>query len=146
METRKIVAAHNDIRRLIEVAHYEDHFKRTESAEFRHVKEQMHKEGIGCWIGNGRCEGHLEVHHNIVEYSAESEIDPDKVKAEHPKFTDVDCRENMIILCEKHHRSRFGIHNMTFPIWVLQKYMKPDALEHFENAVKKEIEAEKKHV
>jgi hypothetical protein len=140
----KIVPAHTDIRRLIEVDHYEAHEKRTESAEFRRIKKELHEAGVGCWIGNGRCEGGLEIHHNIIEYSAITEVDINKVRAEHPDFKDVDCKEQMLVLCEKHHRGKgFGIHDMTYPIWQLQKYMTPEALDHFESAVKAEIEAEK---
>lgn len=143
MET-KIVPAHNDVRTLVEVAHYEEHGKRTESAEFRRVKRELHEAGVGCWVGQ-RCEGGLEVHHNIIEYSAMSEVDINKVRADHPEFKDVDCKEQMMVLCSKHHRGKgFGIHDMTYPIWQLQKYMTPEALDRFESAVHAELAKEGK--
>lgn len=144
METKKITPAHNDIRKLVEVAHYEDHEKRTESAEFRRVKKELHEEKIGCWIGNGRCEGGLEVHHDHLEYSALSEVNVDKVKAKYPDFTSVDGKTNMQMLCQKHHRGLgFGKHEMSEPVWKLQAFMKEEALDKFELATYTEIFFEK---
>lgn len=135
-----ITKEHDEIITLKFVEHYEDHEQRSESAEFRKVKRKLHEEKVPCWIGNGKCEGNLEVHHLFVEWSAATEIDLEKVKKEHPNFTGVDCRENMMVLCEKHHRHKgYGIHTTPYPIWELQKYMNDEALEDFENAVKKEL-------
>jgi hypothetical protein len=136
MSEKKIVEAHDQFETLQEVIHYEDHDKRTESAEFRAVKKKLHAAGTPCWINNGHCEGHLEVHHSIIEYSANTEVDWDKVHADHPEFKDVDCEYQMMVLCEKHHRGvGTGIHKISQPAWILQKYLKSDALEKFEAAV-----------
>jgi hypothetical protein len=135
METTKIVPAHTDVRRLIEVDHYEDHEKRTESAEFKRVKDELHKEHVGCWIGNGRCEGGLEIHHNIVEYATLSEVDFAKVQAKFPFMTTPENKQGMQVLCRKHHRDPiFGKHYTTEPEWILQAFMREEALDHFELA------------
>jgi hypothetical protein len=135
---KKVIPAHSDVKRLVEVAHYEAHDKRTESAEFRQSKKYLHQHNVPCFINNGRCEGHLEVHHNIIEYSASTEVDWDKVKKDFPNVTSVDDLDQMMVLCEKHHRQPgFGIHDMEYPIWILQKYMTEEALDKFEADVKK---------
>lgn len=131
-----IVVAHDDVRKLIDVIHYEDHPNRTESAEFRKVKQEFHHNHAGCWINNGYCEGGIEIHHGIVEYSASTEVDWDKVQQDHPGFDHVDSKLQMIPLCEKHHRGvGTGIHMVTYPAWQLQKYLMPQPLSLFEAAV-----------
>lgn len=143
METKKIVAAHNDIRRLVEVAHYEDHEKRTESTEFKRVKKELHEEHVGCWIGR-HCEGGLEIHHDVIEYSAISEVDFEKVTAKYPYMTTHENKKGMQVLCRKHHRDPgFGKHDMTEPIWKLQAFMTEEALNNFELATYAEIFYEK---
>lgn len=141
MIKKRIVKAHDDIIRLNVIRHYEDHQERTESNEFVKTKRQLHEEGHECYIGNGFCEGGLEVHHNLVEYSADSEIDWDRFKEDHPEVTSVDDIDQMLVLCEKHHRHEyFGIHNIDYPTWELQRYMTHESLLRFEKKVK-EIKA-----
>lgn len=135
--------AHNDVRRLVELAHYEDHDKRTESSAFRHIKAQLHKEHAQCYIGNKYCEGNIEIHHKVIEWSAATEVDFEKVMKDFPTINDPDTMENMMPLCAKHHRGKFhGIHVMTYPIWVLQRYMTEEALDKFEAAIQEEIKKE----
>lgn len=146
MTEKKIVQAHDDIKRLIEISHYEEHAKREESAEFREAKKKFHEMGAKCWIDNKHCCAGIEIHHNIVEYSASSEIDWERFHADHPDIKDVDSFEQMLPLCEVHHRGKFhGIHSITYPIWVLQKYMTDEALDKFQKAIDDEIKKEKNH-
>lgn len=134
--SEKIIVAHDDVRRLLDVIHYEDHPARTESAEFVAVKREFHDKHASCWIGNGYCDGGVEIHHGWVEYSAASEVDWAKVQADHPGFDHVDSKMQMIPLCEKHHRGvGTGIHMVTYPAWQLQKYLNARALALFEAAV-----------
>lgn len=138
-----IVKAHSQIKHIVEVAHYEDHEQRTESTEFKKVKKHFHDEHAKCYINNGRCEGSIEIHHNIIEYSASTEVDWDKVREEFPNVTSVDDLDQMLPLCRKHHRDPgFGIHDMEYPIWRLQKYMTEEALDKFEADVKKALAKE----
>lgn len=130
-----LVPAHTEIRHLLEVDSYGAHAHRTESEEFKQVKHQMHQEKCQCYINNGRCEGQIEIHHSVIEYAGSSEVDWDKIHQDHPDFKDVDSRFQMMALCEKHHRKPgFGVHYLTQNIWLLQKYMKPDALDAWEKA------------
>lgn len=136
MAEKKIVPAHDQVRKLLDLIHYPDHDGRTESSEFRAIKEKWHNEGkMVCFINNGHCEGQIEVHHSIIEYSTSNEIDWERVKADHG-FDHVDSESQMMPLCHKHHMGvGTGIHMVTYPAWILQKYMKPDALALFEEAV-----------
>jgi hypothetical protein len=50
----------------------------------------------------------------------------------------------MMDLCTRHHRGKYtGIHNMSYNIWILQKYMNQEALEDFENAVQEQLKKDK---
>jgi hypothetical protein len=133
----KIVQEHDEVIHSAYVEHYEAHPQRTESPSFRAIKKKMHEEKEPCFIGNSKCEGHIEIHHSTIEWSAATEVDWEKVKKTfNPSFNDPDTRLNMMALCEKHHRHKgFGIHTTPYPIWILQKYMTEEALEDFENAV-----------
>lgn len=148
MEEKKITPAHDDVRKLIEVIHYEDHDKRTESAEFRKIKHELKAAGCKCYIGNGYCEGNIEIHHSIIEYSASTEVDWQRVQQDHG-FDHVDSKVQMMPICEKHHRGvGTGIHSVTYPAWILQKYLSPEALALFEAAVQhlKDLKHEDQHV
>lgn len=133
----KITVEHSDERKLDEIEFYMDHPKRTESKAFRELKEKFHKDGAKCFIDNGYCEGQIELHHKLIEWSAGTETDWQKVLKDFPELDNPDTLENMMPLCSKHHRGKFhGIHAITYPIWILQKYMKPEALEKWEQAIK----------
>lgn len=131
----KIVVAHDDIRHLVDIIHYEDHPAREESAEFVAIRKHFHDIGAKCFIDNGYCEGHIEIHHNEIEYSASTEVDWEHIKAD-LGFDHVDAEEQMLPLCHKHHMSPgTGIHMITTPAWKLQKYLKSEVLAKFEAAV-----------
>jgi len=133
---------HNEVIHTTYLAHYEEHEKRTESPLFKLTKKHMHEEHVGCWIDNGKCEGNIEIHHNIIEWSAATEVNWKKIQLDYPWFSNVDQEGQMRGLCEKHHRHKgFGIHTTPYPIWILQKYMTTEALEDFEKAVKEELYA-----
>jgi hypothetical protein len=84
----------------------------------------------------------LETHHFIVEWSLANAIDWAQVKVAHPDFTGwadldeskpetfyvfVDSEYNMLVLCDIHHRGKLrGIHAIEYPVWLGQKFVKPD--------------------
>lgn len=144
--TMKIVKEHDEVRTFTELSHYEAHPERKESSAFKKLKDQLHKEGAKCFINNGKCEGGIEIHHNIIEFSASEGIDWKKVQKDYPNFTNVDSfMGNMLPLCQKHHREPgFGIHYVTYPIWILQKYMDKEALDDFERAVDVQLKRDEK--
>jgi hypothetical protein len=130
---------HDQIRRLIELSHYEDHPDRKESEAFRKIKQHYHEIDAPCFIDNKYCSPGIEIHHSIIEWSAWTAIEKSKVD-----FHDPDTLINTMPLCKVHHTSKgYGIHSITYPIWILQKYMNEEALDDFHNAVEKMLQEEK---
>lgn len=92
-----------------------------------------------CWVcgirnSNG---GKMESHHGIVEWSLANGIDPKKIQSQYPEFNLadqaaflkwLDSEGNLLILCAQHHRGYNGIHSITYPPFLAQKYAK-DGLE-----------------
>lgn len=140
------VAEHIQRRTLHEIVITPDHVKRTESAEFRQSKERLKADGhYKCWVC-GITES-LQAHHYGIEWSLANAADWDVVKAfceewdpygygrllRNQPMTSADDIRNMLILCQEHHTgvdhadggSGTGIHEMTFPVWLVQKLAKP---------------------
>jgi hypothetical protein len=85
----------------------------------------------------------LEAHHVGVERSfAEGEIDWDLVKADFPHFDwdkfdpadpysfvdDMSPSGQGLLLCKLHHTGKdAGIHNISYPLWRMQRYLKDGA-------------------
>jgi hypothetical protein len=100
------------------------------------LRESIIQNNVQCFINNGYCKGGIEVHHSVIELSAANGVDWEKVKIDYPNIDHADDDDQMMDLCEKHHRGKYtGIHNMSYNIWILQKYMNQEALKDFENAV-----------
>ena len=132
--------AHIQVRTLKELSYYPAHPDRTESTEFKEIKKEFKAEHATCWIGNGYCHGPIETHHGIIEYAEMNGIDWEKVKKDHPNVDHVDDKDQMVELCERHHRGKYtGIHNMSYPIWEMQKYMNDETLAKFEAAVANQL-------
>jgi hypothetical protein len=78
----------------------------------------------------------LEAHHCHIEWAMTNAVDWDKMRELHPNFDwstfekqedFVDSEYNTMMLCEKHHRRKnHGIHNLPYPIWIMQKYKRDD--------------------
>lgn len=131
---QRIVPAHDQVRELHEVIHYPTHPKRTESEEYVRNRAKLHAEGCKCYINNGFCEGPIEIHH-LIEWATQNEIDWQKVKEEWG-YDHVDDMKNLMPLCHKHHQAvGFGIHQISYPAWIIQKFMTREALEELEKAV-----------
>jgi hypothetical protein len=144
-----MIEAHEQKHTLIEFVEYGEHADRTTSAEFRHNSRILVRQlDLPCWICGSR--DHREVHH-IHEWSLWNSLDPEKVLdtlhvfdpygfthkiGEQPILTPDDIR-NLLVLCGHcdiagigvpggHHRGiDAGAHDLTFPIWVAQRAVKP---------------------
>lgn len=126
---------------------YPDHSIRKDSPLFlRSRKQLLVKKNTPCYVcGITYAKGGaMEAHHCCVEWAASNGIDWNKVKADtlyNPHFGNVsqaqfdwdavakdstlfvDSIYNLMSLCTEHHRStRYGIHFIPYPIWVLQKW------------------------
>lgn len=142
-------------RTLHEVVKYPPHGPREDDVHykiFEHAKRHLvHVLGVGCWIGGAthtqiqaglpagrRCHGatQLEAHHAVAEYAGLSEMDWRKVARDFPQAniqSDEDflrfaeSEGGLMIICDHHHRDpHHGIHSITYPAWLLDKYAKDD--------------------
>jgi hypothetical protein len=111
----------------------------------------VHVLGVGCWIGGAtlaqitaglpaghRCLGakQLEAHHAVAEFAGLNAVDWQKVAADFPQVgihSDADflrfaeSEGGLSILCDKHHRlGNTGIHAVTYPVWLLDRYARAD--------------------
>lgn len=126
-------------RTLREVAFYPQHDPRKASPEYRKVHHRLVVEmDEPCWICGVTHSGGgaMETHHDKLEWAAERafENDPvmlDKIVADFNIILDqpsdlrdwLDSEGNMLVLCAPHHRGpRTGIHQITYPVWKLQRY------------------------
>lgn len=160
-----------DLKRgLLEYARYPDHPPRKASSLYTRTHKLLIREqdtpcavcGVRYSTLKDSTKNHdgaiqLETHHWLVEYAGMTEIDWDKLAAEHPDLPNlvalakayhvhiaangtftgqldpaivtrfVDSTENMLVLCDVHHRSmNRGIHMVTFPVWELMRYERGD--------------------
>jgi hypothetical protein len=78
----------------------------------------------------------LEAHHSIAEFSGLPETDWRKVAADFPQagihseedwLNYAESEGGLMILCDVHHRSaNRGIHSVTYPAWLLDRYAKDE--------------------
>ena len=130
---------HAVTRTLTETVWYPAHPPRRASAEYRRVHDHLVKElDEACWICGIRRStgGRMETHHYRLEWALAwpGLIDPALVLADFPAMGEaddphlrawLDSEANMLVLCDEHHRSgTTGIHSITYPAWVAQRYLR----------------------
>lgn len=143
--------AHLERRTLREVVAYPEHGPRESDSHykiFNHARHHLIEVlGAGCWIGGAtlaqvkaglpdghRCAGarQLEAHHAVAEFAGLNEVDWQKVAKDFPQaglHSDEDflrfaeSEAGLMILCDVHHRHPGkGIHSVTYPAWLLDRY------------------------
>lgn len=146
---------HFERRTLREVVAYPPHGPRATDPHykiFEYAKHHLvHVLGVGCWIGGAtltqikaglpdghRCSGatQLEAHHAVAEFAGLNEVDWQKVAKDFPQAgiqSDEDflrfaeSEGGLTIICDKHHRfAGTGIHSVTYPAWLLDRYARDD--------------------
>lgn len=131
----KITNEHEFKESLVVDIFYPNHHPRKESNLFARTKHKMiDVEDTPCFVCGSK--ELREVHHFHLEWAFSDAVDWDIMKKIHPDFDwttfksaedFVDSEYNMMILCQNHHRHvNHGIHNLPFPIWEAQRYMKAD--------------------
>ena len=135
-------APHIVTRTLTEAIAYPEHDPRTESAEYRKVHHHLVDVlDEPCWIcGQRQSQNpprlHNETHHAVLEWALCGAADPAKILATFPIMGEatepalrqwLDSESNMLVLCPMHHRgAMYGIHSITYPAWVAQRYFHDD--------------------
>ncbi len=122
------------------VIHFPEHAPRATDphyAAFEALKKHLKATGkyrcfVGERIGFDQCEGDLEAHHRILEFSLINAVDLDALKKDFPALTDLsqvpawaESDDNIEILCVKHHRSAGnGVHAVAFSDWEAGLYIR----------------------
>lgn len=120
-------------RQLDELIAYPKHEPRKASSTYRKThKHLVYTLDAPCWIcGIKHSEGGaMETHHAHFEWASQNGLDLEKVTKDWPDLTDrdklaewVDSEANMLVLCAAHHRGKHtGIHEISYPAWLLQRY------------------------
>ena len=100
---------------------------------FNQAKARLKRQGLWqCIINDDLCSGGPELHHSHIEFSQINNMDLHKVeKAFGLHFADDEAFQawiegpgNLEVLCEAHHRTRFGIHEIPAPLWETFRYRK----------------------
>lgn len=148
-ESASRVSVPHLVRHLIhENVMYPPHPPRTETPEYKEAhKRLVYDEDRPCFICNVRnstlgdaqqnlCGAtEMETHHLYVEWALIDATSVEKLNDYFGKDFDeaawkraLDSDElNLLVLCDVHHRHKeAGIHELTYPIWIAQKFLKPD--------------------
>lgn len=104
--------------------HYPEHPPRKSDphyVDFEAFRRRTHATAK-CAIGEHRndfseCHGVLELHHAHVEFSLQNGVDLAWLERDYPGISDpdnvgawVECADNLMWLCEWHHRGHGGVH------------------------------------
>jgi hypothetical protein len=120
-------------RQLDELVAYPKHEPRKASKIYTRTHHHLvYEMDAPCWVCGIRHStgGAMETHHFRFEWASQFGLDLAKVEADFPDLTDreklaewVDSEGNMLVLCAAHHRGKYtGIHEITYPAWLLQRY------------------------
>ena len=124
-------------RTLDENVAYPKHEPRKASSTYRRThKHLVYALDAPCWTCGIRHSegGAMETHHCHFEWASQNGLDLALVTKDWPEITDrkalaewVDSEVNMLVLCATHHRAKYeGIHEITYPAWLLQRYQGDD--------------------
>jgi hypothetical protein len=103
--------------------------------DFEHFRRMTHKTAQ-CAVGAHRkdfseCNGQLELHHAHVEFSLQNGVDLAWLETDYPGISDpdqvgawVESADNLMWLCESHHRGHGGVHVASASDYEAEKYVK----------------------
>lgn len=124
-------------RQLDENVAYPSHEPRKASSEYHAThKHLVYTLDEPCWICGIKHSqgGSMETHHAHLEWAAANGVDIARITLDFPDVTDeaalrkwLDSEGNMTVLCAAHHRGQHtGIHEISYPAWLLQRYENPE--------------------
>jgi hypothetical protein len=120
------------------VVHYPAHAPRDGDPHFKDF-DAYRRETFAtakCSIGQHRndfteCQGQLELHHSHVEFSLQNGIDLKWLEGDYPGIGNpdsvgawVESGNNLLWLCEFHHRGHGGVHCATASDYEAEKYVR----------------------
>lgn len=118
--------------------HYPAHPPREDDPHYKDFNEfrRRTKDTAKCSVGAHRddfseCGGGLELHHAHVEFSLQNGVDLAWLEKDYPGISDpdtvgawVESADNLIWLCEFHHRGHGGVHVASASDYEAEKYVK----------------------
>lgn len=118
--------------------HYPPHPPRKKDPHYRDFEayKRRTKKNAKCAVGEHRddfseCHGELECHHHAVEFSLQNGIDLKWLEKDYPGISDpdqvgawVESADNLMWLCEWHHRGGEGVHVLSSSDWEAIKYVR----------------------
>jgi hypothetical protein len=118
--------------------HYPEHPARKDDphyVDFEAFRKRT-KATAKCAIGEHRndfseCSGGLELHHAHIEFSLQNGIDLSWLERDYPGISDpanvgawVESADNLLWLCEFHHRGHGGVHVATASDYEAEKFVR----------------------
>lgn len=118
--------------------HYPEHPAREADPHYVdfHAYRERTKATAKCSIGLHRndfseCDGQLELHHAHIEFSLQNGIDLAWLEVDYPGVSDpnnvgawVESADNLLWLCEFHHRGHGGVHVASASDYEAEKYVR----------------------
>ena len=120
------------------VVHFPEHSPREKDPHYKdfNAYRAKTKDAAQCSIGSHRndfsdCNGGLELHHAHIEFSLQNGVDLKWLEVDYPGVSNpdeigswIESADNLIWLCEKHHRGVGGIHHASASDFEAEKYVK----------------------
>jgi hypothetical protein len=118
--------------------HYPEHLPRKSDPHYRDFDayRRRTKKTAKCSIGEHRndfseCAGTLELHHSHIEFSLQNGVDLKWLEKDYPGVSDpnkvgewVESAQNLLWLCEFHHRGHGGVHVASSSDFEAEKYVR----------------------
>lgn len=119
------------------IVQYPEHPPRKEDPHFKDFEEyrKRTKATAKCTVGEHRddfseCSGELELHHHFVEFALQNGVDLAWLERDYPGVSDpdsvgawVESADNLLWLCEWHHRGGEGVHSLSSSDWEAAHYV-----------------------
>lgn len=120
------------------IIHYPSHEAREEDPHYKDFDayRRKTKDQAVCSVGGHRqdfseCDGGLELHHSHIEFSLQNGVDLKWLEVDYPGVSNpdevgawIESAENLMWLCEKHHRGVGGIHHASASDFEAEKYVR----------------------
>jgi hypothetical protein len=134
------VPAHNQVITHHYLVHYPEHPERTSDPHYRDFNEfrRLTKNSAQCSIGAHRNDFNecsldepLELHHAHIEFSLQNGVDLKWLEVDYPGVSDpdsigawIESANNLVWLCQAHHRGAGGVHTSSASDYEAEKYVR----------------------
>jgi hypothetical protein len=136
------------------IVHFPDHAPRESDPHYKdfNAYRERTKATATCAIGGHRadlsdCNGGLELHHAHIEFSLQNAVDLTWLEKDYPGVSNpeevgawVESADNLMWLCEKHHRGAGGIHHASASDFEAEKYVRNLISKGEKNELEKPVE------